>query len=192
MKKEETEQQKPKKKGRGKWIIIIVVVIIVLVLVFAAFGTDTSDEAETQDTTVSESVEDESEVEEETEEEKTEPEQDEDKLTYGELLSVTENEIDGKNIVVVKGKITSSYSNNATIEQNYFNVSDLITECGYDRYDEIQYWAVADMSDGSEQKVISFTVDSNLIQKIAAEELAPIQLGDYVSDLWIHQSLRED
>ena len=76
-----------------------------------------------------------------------------------------------------------------TIDQNYHNVEDLIKNQGCDKFDEIQYWAVADMTDGSESKVISFTVDSDLIQKIKTSAVVAIQMGDYVSDLYILPSL---
>lgn len=110
-------------------------------------------------------------------------------LKFGELLSTIENNIDGKNVIVVKAKITSSSTNKMTIDQNYHNVEDLIKNQGCDKFDEIQYWAVADMADGSEGKVISFTVDSDLIQEIKSSAVVATQMGDYVSDLYILPSL---
>lgn len=107
-------------------------------------------------------------------------------LLHGELLSVTEN----GDIVVVKAKITSSYNNEATVTQNYFNVVDLINKQGFDKYSEIQYWAVADMNNGEEEKVVSFTVPSDLIEKIKDKKVVDNQLGNYVQELWVHQSLR--
>ena len=107
-------------------------------------------------------------------------------LLHGELLSVTEN----GDIAVVKAKITSSYNNEATVTQNYFNVVDLINKQGFDKYSEIQYWAVADMNNGEEEKVISFTVPADLIEKIKNKKVIDNQLGSYVQELWVHQSLR--
>lgn len=107
-------------------------------------------------------------------------------LQYGELLSLHEQ--DG--IAVVKAKIAPSFSNSATVSQNYYNIEALVKKHGFDKYDEVQYWAVADMTDGSEQKVISFTVPHDVLAKIAAGKLAINQLGSYVTDLWVHQSLR--
>lgn len=112
-------------------------------------------------------------------------------LMFGELLSVIENNIDGKNVLVVKAKITSSLTNTLTIDQNYHNVEDLIENQGCDQYDEIQYWAVADMTDDSERKVISFKVGSDLIQQIKNNTVSAPKLGDYVSDLYILPSLLE-
>lgn len=108
-------------------------------------------------------------------------------VLHGELLSVIDDE-DG--LAVVKVKISKSYSKSSTIAQNYFNVSDLIKNRGFDKYTEIQYWAVADMNDGSEQKVISFTLDKDTIQAIANNEIVDNQIGDYSDDLWVHPSLR--
>ncbi|MCI5735565.1 MAG: hypothetical protein MR281_05440 [Eubacterium sp.] len=107
-------------------------------------------------------------------------------VLHGELLSVIDDE-DG--LAVVKVKISKSYSKSSTIAQNYFNVSDLIKNRGFDKYTEIQYWAVADMNDGSEQKVISFTLDKDTIQAIANNEIVDNQIGDYSDDLWVHPSL---
>ena len=120
-------------------------------------------------------------------EEATESQQEEAiSLQYGELLSLHEQ--DG--IAVVKAKIAPSFSNSTTVSQNYYNIEALVKKHGFDKYDEVQYWAVADMTDGSEQKVISFTVPHDVLTKIAAGKLAINQLGSYVTDLWVHQSLR--
>ena len=94
---------------------------------------------------------------------------------YGELLDLTET--DG--ICVLKYKITSSATKKMTVNQNYYTVVNFIKDGGGDQYDEIQYWAVADMQDGSESKVISFTVSKDLIEKIKAGTVLPTKMGDY-------------
>lgn len=109
-------------------------------------------------------------------------------ILYGELLDVVDN-YDIDKTVVIKAKIKPSYKNKATIEQNYYNIADFIRNKGYDKYSEIQYWAVADMDDGSEQKVISFTLNSETIQKIHNNEIVDNQIGTYAEDLWVHPSL---
>lgn len=111
------------------------------------------------------------------------------KVEYGKLISFTTNEIDEKNFAVVKVKIKPSYSNEATINQNYFNVDKLIKDDECDYYDEIQYWAVADMADGSEGKVISFTLNKSTISSIKDGYIATSYLGDYLDDLWVLPSL---
>lgn len=109
------------------------------------------------------------------------------KLNSGELLDITESE----STVIVKAKINSLMSNEQTVKQNYHNVADLICNHGFDKYDEIQYWAVSDTRDGEEIKVISFTLDKELINKTASQELLPINYQDNVLDLWILPSLMD-
>lgn len=92
-------------------------------------------------------------------------------------------------VCVLKYKIAPSYSNNATIQQNYHTVERFIRNGPGDQFDEIQYWAVAEMADGSESKVISFTVSKGLIEKIAAREVPALTMGDHVDDLWVLPSL---
>ena len=46
------------------------------------------------------------------------------------------------------------------------------------------------MTDGSESKVISFTLNSNTIQGVYNENIIDNQLGDYVDDLYILPSLQ--
>lgn len=106
-------------------------------------------------------------------------------IPYGELVDVT---ITGTSLVL-KAKISPSYSNKATIDQNYYNVCRVIQEQGGSQFSKISYWAVADMTDGSEGKVISFTVGKDLIARIAAGNFADNTLGDYLTDLWVLPSL---
>lgn len=112
-------------------------------------------------------------------------------LEHGKLESVIVNSIDGESVIVIKAKITSSYNNKATIDQNYFNVGDLIRNQGCNKFDKVDYWAIADMTDGSEAKVVAFTLDKNVIEKIYNESIADNQIGDYADDLFILPSLRD-
>lgn len=107
-------------------------------------------------------------------------------LKHGKLL---DTKINGT-VLVIKAKIEPSYNNKATVDQNYYNIENIIKkQCG-SRFKEIQYWAVADMTSGSEQKVISFTVSEDVIKKIADDKIVANQMGKYVDDLFIHASLR--
>ena len=81
-------------------------------------------------------------------------------------------------------------NNKQTVDQNYHNIEYLITHYGFDKYSEIQYWAVADTTSG-ESKVISFTVPSSTIQAVAGGRLVATMLENYISDLWLLPSLRE-
>ena len=121
-------------------------------------------------------------------EEKAAEENAEVKLQFGELLDVTENAAD--NSVVVKAKIQPSVTNDATIRQNYHNIVYLVTDYGFDKYDTIKYWAVADMTDGKEAKVIQFTVPKETIDGIANEQIFGTNMDSYIEDLFLHPSLR--
>lgn len=108
------------------------------------------------------------------------------KIKFGKFLSAQTT----GSTIAIKAKIDSNLTNKMTIEQNYYNVCDLIKNQGLDVYDEVQYWAVADMTSGDEAKVISFTVPKSVIDKIASGNFPDNTLGDYVEDLWIHPSLK--
>lgn len=115
---------------------------------------------------------------------------DERTVPHGDIISWNENEIDGKDVLVVKIKIRPNMTNELTVKQNYYNVADIIKNQGGDSFGEIQYWAVADMSDGSESKVVSFTLDTDAIQSIANGDIAENQIDSVATDLFIHKSLQ--
>ena len=103
------------------------------------------------------------------------------------MLELNDNR-ETNGVVVVKAKIAPSSTNDLTVAQNYHNAVDLIANQGFADC-ELQYWAVADMSDGSEGKVISFTVPADIVEKVASGDVVATQLPDLVSDLWILPSL---
>lgn len=107
-------------------------------------------------------------------------------LKFGELLDVTTN----NDILIIKAKISPSYNNRATINQNGFNVEDIILNQGGDAFNEIQYWAVADMTDGSESKVISFTLTKDQITSVKNKQLVGNQIVNKATDVWILPSLQ--
>lgn len=108
-------------------------------------------------------------------------------IEHGDLVEATVN----GNTLIIKAKIESSYSNKATINQNYFNIEDIIKNQDGNKFDVIDYWAVADMQDGSEGKVISFTLEKDVIKNIYDGNIVANQIGNYVKDLWILPSLQE-
>lgn len=122
--------------------------------------------------------------------EETPAESSDNRIKFGELLDITENTIEGKNICVLKVKIESSLTKGMTVDQNYYNIEQFVKEAGGDKYDSIDYWAVADMENGSESKVVSFTVPKDTIDKIKSGDLVATQLKDYVEDLYILPSLQ--
>lgn len=107
------------------------------------------------------------------------------KIKYGSF----EQAIVTDETLVVKAKIKPSYSNKATIRQNSFNIEDIIKNQGGHNYKEIQYWAIADMNDGSESKVISFTIDEDVINRVANGSILGNEIIDYANDVWILPSL---
>ncbi len=107
-------------------------------------------------------------------------------LQYGELLDTT---ITG-DILVIKARIKDSFSNKATVDQNYYNVCNIISKQGGNGFNEISYWAVMTMLDGEDRKVLSFTVPKKIIDLVAAGSIPDNKLGEYLDDLWIHDSLK--
>ena len=111
-------------------------------------------------------------------------------VPFGEVLDVNET----GNILVIKTKITPSFNNHATISQNFQNLEDLIINQGCSKYSEIQYWAVADMTDGSESKVVSFTAPESTIKGIkdgSIDVIAYLDEYGYLEDVYILPSLKE-
>lgn len=115
-------------------------------------------------------------------------------IPNGKILSVIEGGLSG-DVLVIKAKIESQSSNKQTINQNYENIekivrSDMFKEYYHDTIKSIDYWAVADMSNGSEGKVIAFIVSDNMIENILTNDyFYTSSYEDYVQDLWIHPSL---
>jgi len=109
------------------------------------------------------------------------------KTHTGEILSVIYNGTD----LVVKQKIKSNLTNKLTIDQNYFNACEIIRSLGGAEINDFQYWAVADMQDGSEGKVISFTVPAKIVKTIQTKDFPDNTLVDYVQDLWVLPSLQK-
>lgn len=111
-------------------------------------------------------------------------------VKYGTLLDANpEGGSDGKTLVI-KAKITGSATNDLTVKQNYFNVADIIHNQGGNEFNCIDYWAVADMTSGSEEKVVAFTISKDVIDMVYANQIADNQIGEYADDLYIHSSLQ--
>lgn len=120
-------------------------------------------------------------------------------LSYGELLDLKESCVEYNEdasckdmVLVIKAKITSSLTNKMTIDQNYYNVFDYINnhKDSINKFERIDYWAVADMASGDESKVISFEIDTATIQSVIDKKVITAQqLGENVNNLWIHPSL---
>lgn len=110
-------------------------------------------------------------------------------IKYGEFIESHETDDNG---IVIKAKIKPNATNKLTIDQNGYNVEDLIKNQGCDKFDKIDYWAVADMEDGSESKVVAFTIDSKVIQGIKDGNIVANEIIDtYADDVYILPSLQE-
>lgn len=107
------------------------------------------------------------------------------KMNTGEILDVKEN----GDTLIVKAKVKSLLNNKQTVDQNYYNACEIIRSYTGD-CTVLDYWAVADMSDGSEGKIISFVVPSEVFTIIKTQQFPDNTLGEYVTDLWILPSLK--
>ena len=108
------------------------------------------------------------------------------KIKHGEFIESNIND----DVLVIKAKIEPSLNNKLTISQNGFNVEDIIKNQGGDQFKEIQYWAVADMSSGEENKVVSFTLNEELIKDIKDGNVVANQIIDNADDVYILPSLQ--
>ena len=186
------KSQKMNKKVK----IILTAVWTFFVLVAAApRSSDNSNTIETEEPSVTVAVTTEAvtepvteAAEEPTEEPTAEPTEKPSELLYGDLLELKETELDDKTVIVLKAKITPSATNKMTIDKNYMNAFEWLQKHD-NKCDEFQYWAVADMQDGSESKVMSFTLNADVINAIRKKTIVDIQLSHYAEDIWILPSL---
>lgn len=110
-------------------------------------------------------------------------------IRFGTLLDWTVNDFASPKVIVIKTKIASNLTNKMTINQNYYNVQSVAKSGEYNDYD-IQYWAVADMTNGSTSKVISFDVPSDVMKQLANDRILPGDLEKYVNNFWVLPSLK--
>lgn len=110
------------------------------------------------------------------------------KLKTSDLLEV--NSFGGN--IIIKAKVSQNLLNNKMIRDScYFEVYEAIQDYNLQNYNTLSYWAVADMTDGSEMKVISFDVTQDVMQKVADGTILENKMVDYVSDLWIAPVLQD-
>lgn len=113
-------------------------------------------------------------------------------LEFGKLLDANPKGGINMDELIIKAKIEPSLTNQMTIDQNYLNIKNIILEQDGGKFSSIQYWAVADMNDGNEGKVISFTVDRDCIDAILDGLIASADsIEEYLTDLWILPSLEK-
>lgn len=102
------------------------------------------------------------------------------KIPHGKVLEI--NQPFGSDIIVVKVQIEKQNDKKKTISQNYDNVMNLISDYGFGKYEQVQYWAVM----GKEQeKVISFTLYEDISRLFEDGTFSIDLLPDMVDELWI-------
>lgn len=84
----------------------------------------------------------------------------------GELVEAKE----AGDTLYIKVKIKENEDKELTIEQNEFNVEDLVTTQGADKFNKIEYIAVMD-KDGKETDALSFTVNKETIQNLKDKKI---------------------
>ena len=109
-------------------------------------------------------------------------------VLHGETLEATLTE---DNTLVIKVKIKSNATKRMTIQQNAYNIENLVKSKGCDQFDKIDYWAVADMTDGTESKVFACTINKDVINGIKEGTIVANQIIDrYATDVYILPSLK--
>lgn len=109
-------------------------------------------------------------------------------LDHSELLEV--NTFAGN--IIIKAKVSKNLLNDKMIRNScYFEVYEAIQDYKLQYYNNLSYWAVADMTNGTEQKVISFEVSQEVMEMVANETIYENQLVDYLTDLWISPVLQD-
>lgn len=185
------ENTNPKKKRT--WLTVVVALIVFSAIMNACSnGDENKDSVEQPSVPSSTAVDTATPDTPEVQPEQTDPESVNGyTILHGTLLDANPNGGTDGTTLVIKTKITSSWNNKMTIDQNYFNIEDIVKNQNGTDFQAIDYWAVADMADGSESKVISFLVNTDVIAGLSNGSIAANQLGDYVEDLYILPSLLE-
>lgn len=106
---------------------------------------------------------------------------------FGKVIEA--NKTDKK--LTIKYKIDSKSNDKSTLEQNGSNVEDLILNQGGDKFNEIEYVAFTNMDNGKEEKVLSFTVDKQLIRDIKDKKVVGSQIVNKAKNVWISPSLKK-
>ena len=142
----------PQKKGGFKWWYILIGVVA-LALVISVFGSSDEDKDGESSSSIESSVASSEPESSEAEESSKRVEVNGYYLKFGTIQDANpDGGVDGTTLVI-KAKIESLLSNELTIKQNYHNVADIVQNQNGTDFECIDYWAVADMRDGSESKV---------------------------------------
>ena len=108
---------------------------------------------------------------------------------YTPLLGELVEAIEKGDTLYIKVKIKENEDNELTVEQNEFNIKNLVTSQGADKFNSIEYTAVMD-KDGKESDVLSFTVNKETIQNLKDKK---INIGTVIArseDVFIASNLK--
>ena len=100
-----------------------------------------------------------------------------------------------KDIVVVKMRTEPSYNNEATIKQQYYDIEKLANNVDLKKTKEVQVWCIAEMTDGSDDKVFAATISNKNLKAIKDQDVLPNDFEAMTSisdDLYILPSLTKD
>ena len=108
---------------------------------------------------------------------------------YTPLLGELVEAIEKGDTLYIKVKIKENEDKELTVEQNEFNIENLVTSQGADKFNSIEYTAVMD-KDGKESDVLSFTVNKETIQNLKDKK---INIGTVIArseDVFIASNLK--
>ncbi len=112
-------------------------------------------------------------------------------VAYGEVLEQTDQTENGEKICTLKVKIQANLTKEKTISQNYHNAIQFVENNG-EKYDRIDYIAVAENSVGDEVEAVTFSIPKDTIQKILSGETDVENLPDELENLYILPTLKEE
>lgn len=107
------------------------------------------------------------------------------KIQNGEFLEANR---EGDNLVI-KTKIENNNTYKTTINKSELNIEDIIKNQGGDEFKEIQYIALAKTQSGNTDKIISFTINQDTINRIKTGDLKANQIIENAINTWISPNL---
>lgn len=108
-------------------------------------------------------------------------------LLYGDLKEVT---VDENGSVEIKALVSLQKKEGMSVDQNFFNVENLVQAHGFDNCQEIKYGASAILAGGGEGRVISFTIGKETIDALALGDIDAYAIREAAGEsLWVSNNL---
>lgn len=85
--------------------------------------------------------------------------------------------------------IQPSYDVDSTIRQTFHTVGNFIRRGGGNQYKSIKYFGKMAGSDGEENTVVSFSLESELVQQLYGQTVLSGDLANHLSDLWVSPNI---